>query len=449
MRQTFFLLTILFLSNMATFAQCSDCNLALAKDNVLTKQSLETALDYLSLIDQTNYEQFKSDKTQAWKTAGDYAEIFSGSFDGSENWQQFSEKRDRLFNALHYHMSSSNAMEEIKTVTNPIAFSYWAACIDKCYDNDPNLSKVYATLTGADSVTIHFTVRYKATSTSKSVVTCTILIENGLLLDEDAKGDKPTYVHKKTFQLEKMGSRGFTVHRDNIPGSSTLNISEKGSDVLHEILKFAHPKDEILEEMSYTVETWRDSLSRRIQATTASPNCAPGANRYWLFPIPAGSPYHFGPDRNLYYTNTISFTKAQENQYYANFSAVTCSGEHADACGWNRDHPQNDQKVITSADRTEASVTFSSGSLPCVWTCEADLHEKIKMTSFETIHASITGKYFVTRIPKTATKASITLTVHNDQYVVEPGKDDPTQKMKFIKVVDDGTYNLYNYQLNL
>lgn len=94
------------------------CDAVLATASV-TKihESLSLKLAWLRVVDESNYEKYKRD----------FAASVPGYFDG--NYNQFAEKRNKLFISENYDLTISSARDVLMTFVSAEAIAAWSDCI--------------------------------------------------------------------------------------------------------------------------------------------------------------------------------------------------------------------------------------------------------------------------------------------------------------------------------
>ena len=428
-------------------AQCSSCDIALAKDYFHNESSLQSRLDFLMMINKENYEQVKNDKSISWETGGNYLQIYSGFFNGGETWDEFQEKRNKFFQQFSYSGSNSQAQQETRLVTNKIAYNFWSNCITKCFENQEDLSKVYAYVTGADTGHIFLEVRYKATNTSKETQSCTITVENGRILNEKRGSVWPSSDKQKTFKIHKLGKPAFTIIREIGTKSTTISITADGDNVFRETIYFGTSKNHTYSGFAkYTLINRKDTFVRRAATTLISPKLFPpvALGVKILTSINRSVPGYFVRNGEDAVRNKLELPDLPIDQYYKNFSNVQCVTDNSGSCKWNIDKGL-DEKINVTSNGQKAYVQFSTGYQSSTWKWEADVIQIIDDSNNISMPIIISDKAFVVSVPIKAKGAVILLNIDQNQYLITPGFDEKNLKAKLISVTNDGTYNYYSY----
>lgn len=447
MTKQFFLLTITIaaLTNIA-IAQCDNCDKALVKDYMQYSSSTLQQLNILRVMDKETFEEYKKSGGGGGGLSLGIPGVISATIDGSSNYDEFKQNREKLFQLYQYNYSEAQAKDELRIVTNPVAYTYWSKCITDCYEHQDGLSKVYGYISYADSNTVIVKVKYKATSTSKNRVNCTIDVDNGTVLKQVGRG-RGNYYESIDFALNKTEDIGFTIKRTNKYQNTVISIVSDGTDVFREISKYSTPVNMnfINATAKYTIVDVKETPKEWYSAKTESPNlhevgCFPG----FVEALNKTKPGFFCDGKYIAFNNVIALPDLPDNQYYKSFSGVECYQDNDGACGWNADNAARAVQNI-SGDRRHASVTFKTGSRNCVWIWKGQVYEVTRTVSQQSTTVAVKDSYFVVTIPKNASGATLIVNISGNEHLVELGKDDTEGKIRFVKQTDDGTNNYYSY----
>lgn len=133
-----FLLVLICGFSIAAYGQSESCgcNAALNKDLMLTVSTEQRAYAFLSLIDQESYEEIKHNAD-----AGVSIPIFSAIpivkdlFSASASYSDFVVRRNKFFQQIGYQFNEQKSLQELQVVTNPVAYPFWAECMQRCATN--------------------------------------------------------------------------------------------------------------------------------------------------------------------------------------------------------------------------------------------------------------------------------------------------------------------------
>jgi hypothetical protein len=445
MTKQFSLLTIFFaaLTNLA-LAQCDNCDKALAKDYMQYSSSTLQQLNILRVMDKETFEEYKKSGGGGGGLTLGIPGVVSATIDGSSNYDEFRQNREKLFQLYQYNYSEAQAKDELRIVTNPIAYTEWSKCITTCYENQANLSKVYGYISYADSNTVIVKVKYKPASTSKNRVNCTIDVDNGTVLKQFGRG-RGNYYESIEFPLKKAEDIGFTIKRTNKYQNTVISIVADGTDVFRGISKYSTPVSMsfINATAKYTVVDVKEVPKEWLSNKTESPNLHE-VKCIFAEALKKSNPNFFCDGKYVAFNNTIALPDLPDNQYYKSFTGVECFQDNDGACRWNADNAARAVQNI-SADKRHASVTFKTGSKNCVWIWKGQVYEVTRTVSQQSKTVAVKDSYFVVTVPKNASGATLIVNISGNEHLVELGKDDMEGKIRFVKQTDDGTNNYYSY----
>ncbi len=444
------LILLASLINTASFAQCDNCDKALAKDYIQSNSSIQQQLNVLKIMDKETFEEYKSSSSGGGGAEIGIPGILSFAIGGSANYDEFKQKREKLFQLYSYNYSEAQAKSELRIVTNAIAYPEWSKCITTCYNSQSDLARVYGYITYADSNTIFVKVKYKSAAASKNHIVCSITADNGTILQEFGRR-RGYYYENLLFSLNKEEEIGFTIKRTSRHQNTIISISADGSNVYREVSAFSNTVslNYTNVDIKYTLVHQKDTFSRWGDGKVTSPS---------LHELKSGNPWGdlyvqafksagynvFKRGDFLACNNVITLLDLPENQYYKSFTSVECLADNQGACGWSRSAGLNESQRI-SDDKRHASVVFTTGSRDCVWGWKGEVHEVSKITSTHSVPVKVDNNYFVVTIPKNATGSTLVVTINGNQFLIVPGKDDATNKIKFITQTEDGTNQYYSY----
>ena len=432
------------LQNIQVNAQCNTCDIALAKDYMQYALTTQQQLNVLKVLDQQTFEELHKSGNSSGSLGISLLDIIGATISGSNDWNEFQQKRQKLFDLNSYNYSEAQAQSELRIVTNPIAYKYWSDCITKCYDNQPNTTKVYAYVTNADKDYIFIKVKYQANQISSPEVKCRITIDNGAALNEDAPKQRVRYEKSIKFKLQRQGDIGFTIKRVQNEENTVISISAEGADVFHEISKYQPPvlERKITGTLNYSYEQVVNEKVTSTTKTIRSPD---------LHNIKSGDKEcrqrgGFGRGEYCAANNTITLPTLNDNEYYTNFSSVFPVLDNDGGCGWSMNVGLAPRSNI-STDKTNASITFTTGSRDCTWGWSADIYQKQINIVPQNSPIEIKKNYFVVHVPDKAKagSASILITIDGNSHIVKPGEDHPDKGIRFINSTTDGTNTNYEY----
>lgn len=434
------------------FAQCDHCNKALEKDYMQSSSSTLQQLNTLRLIDKETFEEYKKKSGGGGGLTLGIPGIVSATINGSANYEEFQQKRSKLFELNAYNYTENQAREELKIVTNPVAYKAWSECIRNCYEADPRTSRVYGYITYSDSNVILINVKYKATSTSKRYVNGSIHIDNGMVLKEFGR-NRNQYFEDLDFSLERADEIGLTIKRTDKNAPTVISISADGTNVMRETSAWRMPAPErhITATVKYTVVDTKDEFSRWINQTVPSPDLHEANPKFIDLYRRVYAPHlpkvAFEKDGNyIKAINRIDFPGLADNEYYRSVNPHHCITDNDGACRWNAKYNHLATQVI-SPDRRQAYVTFVTGSKSCTWGSEAEVYVRTTTISEQSATVGVQQNYFMVALPKKvpAHQATIIVDVNGNKFPVTPGNHDETAGIKFIRQTEDGTNNYFAY----
>jgi hypothetical protein len=366
------LLILTVLTNEKLYGQCDNCDKSLAKDYMQYSSSTLQQLNVLKVMDKQTFEEYKKSTSGGGNAEIGIPGILSFTIGGSSNYDEFNQKREKLFQLYSYNLTEAQAKDELRIVTNPIAYTEWSKCITTCYNSQENLSRVYGYITYADSNTIFIKVKYKSNSVSKNSISCSIVVDNGTVLKELGRG-RGYYYPNLSFVLGKSDEIGFTIKRTSRLQNTTISISADGADVFREVSKYSNDVklNYINATVKYTVVNVKDTLLRSEEKSIRSAplhEVKTSSDKINGLIINAYSQAGFNvfPNGDLFScSNTITLPDLPNNQYYKDFSNIECKTDNQGGCGWSMNAGLKQNNNI-SEDKRHASVNFITGS----WDCE-------------------------------------------------------------------------------
>jgi hypothetical protein len=206
-------------SCMGQKVDCSDCNAALAKDEVHLVSSTEEVCSLLVLIDQENYEQVKQGGSLGFTIP-----IEGIPVDFSGDYKHFDETRQKYFQQVGYNSSSKSNLDYHTETTNPIAYDAWSKCMTKCLQNNP-AGGFNAWKAAEDENTITVTLLFVGHADTTSMTVDSTSIDNGSV-DGQQKGK----LVKPGYKLNQNDPRSFTVRRTDKTSPVVIRINPKGWD---------------------------------------------------------------------------------------------------------------------------------------------------------------------------------------------------------------------------
>ncbi len=243
MKKILFILSALLLNYAQTFGQCEFCNIALDKDYIKSNSSTYFQLNILKIVDSEKFKEYKKNSDIDGKIS-----IGPFKFGSSISYEDFNTEREKIFQRYSYNLTIEQAIDELKIITNPIAYPEWNNCLTKCYNNQENISVVYAFVVEEDSNNVIVKVKYKGNATSKDEFSCRIIAENGEILQENTNengeilqentNENLKYVPKINFKIKNSGEAGFIIKRTNNNLNTIIKISANNLDIFTKISKY-------------------------------------------------------------------------------------------------------------------------------------------------------------------------------------------------------------------
>lgn len=237
------------------FAQCDECQKALEKDYLRDNSTTWQHLNSLAIMDKETFDEYKKSSSAGGGASIGLPGIISATISKSNNYNEFIQHRDKLFQLYSYNKTTMEAKNELKIVTNPIAYSEWSKCMNLCYNNETATSKAYGYIEKADSSTILVKVKYKGNMTSLDFLTCNIVCDSGTILNQFGR-NAGTYVSIIHFTLKKDQEVAFTIKRTLPARTVIISINSNAGVIFSDFLKFNSksepicPKGDLIQERS-------------------------------------------------------------------------------------------------------------------------------------------------------------------------------------------------------
>jgi hypothetical protein len=423
---------ILFCAASAEPAPDCGCNAALQKDLVHIVKSERQIHALLQTIDERTFQQHKS--------GGDASlgiPLVDTMISASANWSEFDEKRRTFLKGVGFNSDSSSAWEELRMVTNPVAYTAWAACMQACATRHIGFHG-WKELENEDLMvfTIYFNgpvdakaAKLSATIVNGSPVSEPTLVRNGEVIKPNAKRTfsvrRESIKKPLTVTVNAEGWGGVTIEsrwsKESPNGTATLKVFRS------EVVEVSHGRRE-----------WKFQSPDRHEK--------PRFTNIWEISAAKGrrlrhveGPRYLGPSPEV--AAAIDSMKKSDNPTLRRLSV-----------GFERAwHGVGDfsalESIKLSADEQSATIRHSTWSRQASWSVAAEEFESVQQPKEESSNFQVKiGIPFQVRLPADALSGLLSVQMGTGMTLTAPGASSDDGVLKLLSTVvasPDGTYYQY------
>ncbi len=422
------------MANGAILGDDCGCGAALKKDLILITKSQNQKLAYFNTIDKETFDLFKQ--------RGGFSlgiPVLDGIFSASGNWDEFRERRDKYFQSIGYTRDTNQDEQEIRIITQPIAYQAWSECMRACSQKRIGFHG-WKELENEDAVIA--TVYYNSPPGGNAIELDGSLV-NGRV--DGAPADKVFPVNEK---IDPNASKTVLIHRTKAKGKLTAVISAKG-----------YPGVTIESEWGVVKPDPQIGTARLRITMTETTERLVGPISTWIMTPNEHNTGHWS-------VNTMELRVGGTNRVIRNLNPPACQGpdpvtranlqqagfmgqaiiqDLEYACRFMKDMTY---AIVEGGQR--AIAQFATGSKPTYWVFSAQEFEIIhnpKPNNFAPI-TIYKGRAFDFFVPNYATSAVIEADFGGSKSLATPGQDSADGKLKFITSVQAADGKYYQYKTN-